>query len=110
MTSLSLIEDRSEAFRSAVAAAPGLDARVPGCPDWTLHDLVRHLGRVQRFWASAVAAADVSGPPPVPAEPVGDLVEWFGGSTAALLDALRAADPDAPCWAWWPPSAAPLTV
>ncbi|WP_177153850.1 hypothetical protein [Streptomyces sp. 2131.1] len=35
---LRLIEERSAAFRSAVAAAPGLGAPVPSCPEWTLFD------------------------------------------------------------------------
>jgi hypothetical protein len=30
---LRLIDERSTAFRAAVAAAPSLDAQVPGCPE-----------------------------------------------------------------------------
>jgi uncharacterized protein (TIGR03083 family) len=113
MTFTDLVDDRSSAFHAALAAAPDLDARVPGCPDWALRDLVRHLGRVQRFWALAVTAADPSGPPGLDdaeLEPHGNLVEWAAESTALLLGALRAAQPGAACWAWWPPTAAPLTV
>lgn len=40
----SLIDERSAAFRAAVAGAPGLDVPVPTYPEWTLADLVRHLG------------------------------------------------------------------
>ncbi|MGH3408862.1 MAG: maleylpyruvate isomerase N-terminal domain-containing protein, partial [Streptosporangiaceae bacterium] len=43
---LTLIEDRSAALRAAVDEA-GLTARVPGCPDWSVRDLVSHLGEVQ---------------------------------------------------------------
>ena len=75
---LSLIDDRSAALRDAVAAAPDLQARVPGCPAWTLRDLVAHLGRVQRFWAVVVRAA-AAAPPPREAvgdtEPRGDLLQ-----------------------------------
>jgi uncharacterized protein (TIGR03083 family) len=113
MTFADLVDDRSAAFRAALAAAPDLDARVPGCPDWQLRDLVRHLGRVQRFWALALAAADPSGPPSfdeAALEPRGDLVEWSAESTALLLSALRSTEPDSPCWAWWPATAAPLTA
>jgi hypothetical protein len=35
---LFLIDDRSAALREALAAAPDLEARVPGCPDWSLRD------------------------------------------------------------------------
>jgi hypothetical protein len=41
---LRLIDERSAAFRAAFAAAPDLEAQVPTCPEWTLRDLVQHLG------------------------------------------------------------------
>ncbi len=46
---LTLVQDRSDALRAAAAQA-GLATRVPGCPDWTVSDLVAHLGEVQLFW------------------------------------------------------------
>ncbi|BEL08879.1 maleylpyruvate isomerase family mycothiol-dependent enzyme [Actinoplanes sichuanensis] len=110
---LALIEGRSAAFREAVAAAPDLSVTVPGCPDWSITDLVAHLGAVHRFWAAAVAAGDESGPPSADQlgdrEPHGDLLEWSAASTALLLAALRDAGPGAPCWTWWGASDAPLT-
>ncbi|MGV9318582.1 maleylpyruvate isomerase N-terminal domain-containing protein [Streptomyces sp. NPDC003660] len=42
---LRLIDEGAAAFTSAVAAAPGVDVPVPSCPEWTLFDLVEHLGR-----------------------------------------------------------------
>ena len=111
---LSLIDDRSAALRTAVAAASDHDARVPGCPAWTLNDLVLHLGRVQRFWSTVVAAGKADGPPPqesIPDPvPTGDLLEWSAESARLLLAALGAAGPDAPCWTWWPASAAPQSA
>lgn len=59
---LELVEDRSAALRKAAGTADG-QARVPGCPDWTVRDLVAHLGQVQRFWAAAVAAGRPPGRP-----------------------------------------------
>src|SRR5687768_4009793 len=110
---LSLIVGRSAALRDA-AAGGDLTARVPGCPDWSVHDLVAHLGAVQRFWAVTVALGDDSGPPSAEQrgdqEPHGDLLEWFEESTRALVTALRAAGPEAPSWAWWGTSGAPLTA
>ena len=110
---LSLVDERSTALREAVAAASDLDARVPGCPDWSLRDLVSHLGQVQRFWSVVVRAGEADGPPsseliPDP-EPRGDLLDWFAESTRMLLAALAEAGPDAPCWTWWPGSGAPQT-
>jgi uncharacterized protein (TIGR03083 family) len=111
---LTQIDDRSAALRSAVAAAPSLSLRVPGCPEWTLADLVEHLGGVQMFWAVVVSSADVSGRPPREKtdfeSPTGDLVAWSAAATAQLLDALRTAGPSSPSWAWWEESGAPLTA
>jgi uncharacterized protein (TIGR03083 family) len=110
---LAQIDDRSAALRSAVAAAPSLSGRVPGCPDWTLADLVEHLGGVQMFWAVVVSSADASGPPADKTDfesPADDLVAWSEAATRQLLDALRAAGPSSPAWAWWGASGAPLNA
>jgi hypothetical protein len=37
-----------------MAARAPFDARVPACPEWSLGDLVRHLGGVQSFWSEIV--------------------------------------------------------
>ncbi|WUE49868.1 maleylpyruvate isomerase N-terminal domain-containing protein [Streptomyces europaeiscabiei] len=44
------------AFRAAVASAPSLDVPVPTCLEWTLFDLVQHLGEGLRSRAATVAA------------------------------------------------------
>jgi uncharacterized protein (TIGR03083 family) len=108
---LSLIDARSSALRSAVAAAPGIGVSVPGCPDWTLHDLVKHVGAVQRGWAVVVTAADPSARPARgDREIVGALLDWSAESTSLLLAALRSAGPDSPAWTWWDEEAAPRTA
>ncbi len=103
---LDMVAERSAVLRSAVAAADDLDARVPGCPDWSLRDLVVHVGQVQRSWAAhalaggaqALAIDDV---------PAGDLLAWSEESTDVLIRALRDIGPHAPCWTWWEESEAP---
>lgn len=111
---LSELQARSAALRTAVAAAPDPHAKVPGCPDWSLHNLVDHLGQVQRFWAVVVQQGTSDRRPSEDAldrrEPYGDLVEWSAESTDLLITALSAAAPDKPCWSWWPAEAAPLTA
>jgi uncharacterized protein (TIGR03083 family) len=116
---LILIDERSAALRDAVAATGDLGARVPGCPEWTLRDLVAHLGGVQRFWALVVRQADPAAPPTAEQFPdaqppadlsQGDLLDWFADSTVSLLGALRKAGPDSPAWTWWAKSEAPMTA
>ncbi|MEV6689421.1 maleylpyruvate isomerase N-terminal domain-containing protein [Streptomyces sp. NPDC051130] len=115
---LRLIDERSIAFRAAVAAAPSLDAQVPTCPEWTLFDLVQHLGGGDRFWAAIVGAGPADAPPAeaaaaraaleVPREREA-LLAWLAASTQLLLGALREAGPESGCWTWWPASQSPQT-
>lgn len=109
---LDLIAGRSAALRKAAGTVP-LTTRVPGCPGWSVGDLVAHLGEVQRFWAASVAAGPGSSPPEedeVPGrEPTGDLLTWSEASTGILVDALREAGPDRGCWTWWAASPGPQT-
>ncbi|TPG33178.1 maleylpyruvate isomerase family mycothiol-dependent enzyme [Mycolicibacterium hodleri] len=105
---LEVISERSELLRTAVASADDLQAGVPGCPDWTLRDLVVHVGQVQRSWAAKVRAGR-AGAPGVEDLPTGDLLAWSEESTEILIRALRDVGPDAPCWTWWEDSDAPST-
>jgi uncharacterized protein (TIGR03083 family) len=111
---LSLVDDRSAALREALAAAPDLEARVPGCPEWSLRDLVAHLGHVQCFWAAVVKAGGGDGPPPRETmgftAPGDDLGAWLAAQTGLLLAALGEAGPDSPSWTWWGASDGPQTA
>ncbi|MFJ8085702.1 maleylpyruvate isomerase family mycothiol-dependent enzyme [Streptomyces sp. NPDC096205] len=114
---LRLIDERSTAFRAAVASAPGLDVQVPTCPDWTLFDLVQHLGQVHRRWAANVAAGPADAPAAAPSSQDAlatprereALLAWSAESTGLLLSALREAGPDRGCWTWWGASQSPQT-
>ena len=87
---LRLIDERSTAFRAAVASAPSLDVQVPTCPEWTLFDLVQHLGEGRRDWAATVAAGPATlparsaseGAPAAPREREA-LLAWLAASTRA---------------------------
>jgi uncharacterized protein (TIGR03083 family) len=110
---LRLIDERSTAFCSAVSSAPSLDTQVPTCPEWTLFDLVRHLGEGRRSWAATVAAGpDAPAKLWVKSEPPREreaLLDWMAESTRQLLDALREAGPDRGCWVGWGDSQSPAT-
>ena len=54
---LPVLQRANARFAEAAAQARlarGWGAQVPGCPDWTLADLVWHLAEVQHFWAWVV--------------------------------------------------------
>jgi uncharacterized protein (TIGR03083 family) len=97
------IETESAAAGGTISPAT-LDARVPSCPDWSLAELIGHLGRVQRFWAHAVRVGGTERQPPpdesVPTE-ASALDVWFRASTRELRDALQEVAWDAPAWTWW---------
>lgn len=96
-------------YRQAIArdvdlvldASTDLDAGVPSCPKWAVRDLLRHLGKVQR-WATACLRAEPgveSARPPGPPDGT-DPREWFREGADALLETLATADLAAPVHTW----------
>jgi uncharacterized protein (TIGR03083 family) len=104
---LATVQEESGRFAAAAAAARhrhGWRARVPGCPEWVLADLVWHLGEVQHFWAWIVRTG---APSPEgytqPVRPADEaLLPWVGEQSRNLSDALTGADPTEPVWTWAP--------
>ena len=89
------IGDATAVLRNNAAAA-GLDAPVPTCPEWTVRDLVTHQGLVHR-WATAT----IRGVPARPDDEVEaeasasvDLLQWLDDGLVDLLNALAAAPED----------------
>ena len=93
--------ERESAVFVAVAAALESDARVPSCPDWTVDDLLRHVGIVQRWATGQVAERrtervwtdDVE----IPADRDA-LLDWVRDASAGLVAVLRATPPDTAMW------------
>lgn len=114
---LRLITERSVAFRAAVAAAPSLDLRVPTHPEWTLFELVQHVGMGRRKSAAIVAAGPAGAPPEQSSWDDGSgaprereaLLAWWTESVEQLMSVLRDAGPDRGCWTWWDDSPSPQT-
>ncbi len=82
--------------------AHGWTARVPGCPGWTLADLVWHLAEVQHFWTWIVRtrAADPSAYPEPARRPDDELLGWGMAQSAELEAVLDGADPHSRAWTW----------
>lgn len=91
----------ADAAAEAVLAR-GWAAPVPGCPGWTLGDLVRHLAGVQRFWAWVVRtrATDRSGYVEPRDHPDEEMLGWLEAQQAELESALADADPAERVWTW----------
>ncbi|MFF2276269.1 maleylpyruvate isomerase N-terminal domain-containing protein [Agromyces sp. NPDC058126] len=114
---LRLIDERSAAFRAAVAAAPGLDVRMPTQPERTLFDHVQHVGMGRRKAAAIVTAGPADAPPEESAWKGGGgaprereaLLTWWDESVRHLVSVLREAGPDRGCWTWWADSPSPQT-
>jgi len=97
---------RREGDRFADAAAGELERPVPSCPDWSVADLVAHLGVVHRHKERIVREGHTENPGIAGCEPPddpGDLVGWYAEGLDLLHDTLRTADPDAPAWTWHAP-------
>jgi uncharacterized protein (TIGR03083 family) len=76
--------------------------RVPNCPDWTLDDLVHHLGSVYR-WVMTVLRTRAAHRLRPATMPDGDWAErraWLAEGAAELLAELAALGPDTATWAW----------
>lgn len=92
-----------------------LSAPVPTCPEWTLEQLMRHMGRGDRWCARIVAEEsgdyidprDVPGGKP-PAGREGEMA-WLRDGVRELLDAVQSTGPQTPVWtflgprpaSWW---------
>lgn len=89
---------------SAAAAERGWAAQVPGCPDWTLADLVWHVAEVQHFWAWVVRTRAQDPSLYVePDRPAGDrLLAFLAAQSAELETVLDGADPTERVWTWAP--------
>lgn len=102
---LPVLERTNRRFADATAEAVlahGWTARVPGCPDWHLDDLVWHLSEVQHFWAWVVArrAQDLTDYVPPRRPPRDELIGSVMAHAAELETALRGAEPTDRVWTW----------
>jgi uncharacterized protein (TIGR03083 family) len=94
---------RTNATRLVDAAErAGLDAPVPPCPDWTVADLLAHIGRVHRWAAGNTEREPEDGPFPrgeivIPAPE--ERIAWARHGAEILVAALDRPADDA-CWAW----------
>ncbi len=107
---LAAIDTATQRIQTAVRAI-GTSAAVPPCPDWTVAELVAHMGMVHR-WARAQI---IGGDAPYASEAdvladiaAADLDTWLGDGSIALVEALRSAPADVDAWVFMETGLTPL--
>jgi uncharacterized protein (TIGR03083 family) len=93
---------RADGRRLADVAEGHLAAPVPSCPEWTVADLVFHVGEVHWFWRQIAGQRATEMPELVrPKAPEGEaLVPWLRDEVAQVTSVLEHADPSDPIWTW----------
>ncbi|NMH97956.1 maleylpyruvate isomerase family mycothiol-dependent enzyme [Pseudonocardia acidicola] len=105
-----LVEQVGQLAELARTADP--QAPVPTCPEWTMRQLIAHVGRGDRWAATIVRTRsdEVIDPRTVddgkpPAEPDA-AADWLRGGAQALLDAVDETGADTPVWTFTGPKPA----
>lgn len=98
------VADESARFVAAVQHAD-LSLPVPGCPGWSLADLLRHTGSVQR-WFTVLLRQQIQEPPrsrdvdlQLPEHPQ-EYPAWLAEAAGQAASVFAQTDPNAPMWAW----------
>src|SRR5258708_6197884 len=87
----------------AAARTAGIEAPVPSCPDWTIAELLGHVGRLHR-WVTAIVESEGDDPtdhwsnaePPPPDA----RLDWFDAGVDLVADALLRVDAATEAWSW----------
>lgn len=86
-------------------AGADLAMRVPTCPDWTVRQLVEHVGQAHR-WVTGVVSQRLTTRPDFdtsslidPTAP-GELRTWLVDGAGELVEAIRSVGPQTPIWSW----------
>lgn len=100
---------RQEGEAIVAAGRLGLDVPVPTCGDWTVRDLLLHVGRVYLRAGSLVSERSTTEQdyPPAPGDDA-DPIEYVCDALDELVAALASCEPETPVWNWSdePPTAA----
>lgn len=102
---LGALRAEGPAFRDAVTEAPS-DTPILSCPEWTMTDLVHHVGSIYGWVRGVIERGGTTAPEKrrTPADlPTGaDALAWWQRELDALMATLDAVDPETPAWNWAP--------
>jgi uncharacterized protein (TIGR03083 family) len=92
--------------RMGAALATNRNASIPWCGDWKVKDCALHLASVHHVVARVVAerpdaSFDLFAALERPDASDPELDAWLADGSAALVRALRAAEPSDAAWSWW---------
>jgi uncharacterized protein (TIGR03083 family) len=92
---------RQEGEAIVAAGRLGLDVPVPTCGDWTMRDLLLHVGRVYLRAGGLVSERSTTEQayPPEPGADV-DAIGYLCDSLDELVAALTSCEPETPVWNW----------
>ncbi|MFH8338097.1 maleylpyruvate isomerase family mycothiol-dependent enzyme [Streptomyces sp. AM6-12] len=100
-------------LRELITSGADLSATVPTCPEWSLEQLVRHMGGALR-WSGTVVRERAQEMIPTDRVPLGGgpeargdaaaLDAWLADTGELLVGALREAGPEARVWSWTGPA------
>lgn len=95
------LEAQTAALAEAVRGADP-STKVPTCPEWTVVDLVEHVGRGQRWAATMVETRTVVPVRQTAVQAPADAAGWLRAGARRLADAVREAGPGTAVWSWSP--------
>ena len=104
MDLLAAIRRESDRF-FAIADSADPTRRVPSCPDWTIADLVWHLGSVHWFWGTDIETRasrpdELEQSKPERPATYGDVITWGRAQADRMVRLLQATPDDVPVWTW----------
>src|SRR6201990_528966 len=93
--------DQTRDFGELIRSAD-LSTHVPTCPEWTLKQLFRHVGRGNRWAAQIIADRR-------PPEDLDAAIDWLNKGAQLIIDAVDRVGPEARVWTflgarpcgWW---------
>jgi len=104
-THIQAVDDEGRRLADSIV---DFDAAVPTCPDWTVRDLLRHMGEVHTWARTHIADLrqerndDISTFRTWPADDDAALIDWYSEGHIALVESLEKADPDAEFYSFLP--------